>query len=500
MHLKKIFIFILLLTSLHSAEAYQLAGITDISVNSPRTGGFSILLEKHLSNVLDSTEAFELVNSGILRRELTKYGCVDEKCVLRFARKAGISMIVRGDFDDKGDSIVLKLSSFGVDVPYQGRLIYQYRVEIPMSGPSSTRKFSYICEEHSGRFVSELMKKFKQPLFIKAVKSGDTEATQFRLDTDKKISGEYRVYRFNKSPVKSQLRIYSGIADAKITNSLLDSGEFKPEEGDFVFHIYKSKSDFLDEYYHGRKKEIVFTQPSVADSLYKVLFTVPASVTMPIASPLMGYYRNSDWEGLTLWAINAVPWITIEYYGLLNDPDDLRSGNRNISKDDKTINRFAWYMFFTGGMSLFVDAFSHRYLRDASDYKGTQPLMGNSMSAAYLSLVSGGGGHFYRGYRGWGYFYFHLNNILLYLTIREFSPPERYESGSYNREGINKKMAYSLAGIFSVVKIVEMVHAVMLRDSIRNGEVIDELYSYEPFTLIDYNDGIKYGLRCVYRF
>ena len=223
---------------------------------------------------------------------------------------------------------------------------------------------------------------------------------------------------------------------------------------------------------------------------------------MPLAAPILGYYQNSDWSGLMFWAINATPYLYLEYKGFYETPDDLKTRNRDITSDEIARNRFAYYMFFTGGLSLFVDAFSHQYLKDASNYSGMQPLMGNSFSAAYLALVSGGGGHFYRGDRLWGYFYFHLNNILLYLTIREFSPAEKYDSatGTYNKGSVDKDRGYLYAGIFGVAKIVEIIHAVLTKDRISNGTVIEEEYVFTPRVFLYDDRSLGYGVQWSLRF
>jgi hypothetical protein len=127
--------------------------------------------------------------------------------------------------------------------------------------------------------------------------------------------------------------------------------------------------------------------------------------------------------------------------------------------------------------------------------------LGKAFSAVYLSLVSGGGGHFYRGYRLSGYIYFHLNNILLYSVIKEFSPTEKYNaaSGSYKKDDIDRKKAYSYLGIFSLVKAVEITHALLRKDKISNGELLENDFSFEPEVKININDDILIGAKFVCR-
>jgi hypothetical protein len=141
-------------------------------------------------------------------------------------------------------------------------------------------------------------------------------------------------------------------------------------------------------------------------------------------------------------------------------------------------------------------------LKDASNYLGVQPLMGNSLTAGFLALVGGGGGHFYRGERFWGYVYFHLNNLLLYFMILELTPVEKVDpsTGNYIRQNFNYTNGYILIGVYSAVKIVEVIHAVLTKDKIRNGSVIEEGFRFEPVLALDKDFGMIIGLQYVYRF
>jgi len=107
-------------------------------------------IERNESYVNDAdviTGIFDIVNPDLMNSELQKHGCIEEKCILRFAVEANIGVVIIGEFDDRGDDLVLRLSSYGTDVPYNGKLIYRYTVKIPMYNDFTSKEYNYICEE-----------------------------------------------------------------------------------------------------------------------------------------------------------------------------------------------------------------------------------------------------------------------------------------------------------------------------------------------------------------
>jgi hypothetical protein len=159
-------------------------------------------------------------------------------------------------------------------------------------------------------------------------------------------------------------------------------------------------------------------------------------------------------------------------------------------------------MLLAGGMPLFVDAFSHHYLEAATQYGELRPIMGSSATAAYLSLVSNGGGHFYRGHRLWGYLYFHAGNLLLYYTVRNFTPPEKYNpsTGSYETGRVRRRQGHAAIGALAALKLAEITHVLLSKDRIGAGTVVEERFSLEPDVFIDHEGGAALGIRCAYRF
>lgn len=488
-------IYCLLLFFALSSDVFArpLIGIAGIDINSPRGLNVSIMIEQDIQNLATLAGSFDILNYSLLKEQLQKFSCTDESCLASFAGRAKISILIRGDIDDRGDFIILKLKAFGYAPPYNGMEIHSYSARIRMRGGYTQNEFGFISEEHATRFIAGLYKKFLWQEKISKDQSG------YFIPTVKNISGKMDLYREENG--EQPLKRYSKAGTVTVENNRITGSDFKLIGSEFAYISFSDKSDFLEDYFYGRKREVVFKKSGLEDTLLSVLFTVPASISMPLSAPWLGYYANSDWAGLALWGINATPYIYLEARGLLNNPDELKKSKKDISRSCKTDYYFGLYMAFSGGTALFVDAFANRYLSDASEYSSPQPLMGNSLTAGYLSLVSGGGGHFYRGNRFWGYLYFHANNILLYCTIREFSSGEKYNqlTGRYEKESINRKRAYLYAGSYALLKAVEITHAVLSRDRIMNGDVSENTdFSVEPVAYIGTDSelilGMKFGV------
>ncbi len=140
-----------------------------------------------------------------------------------------------------------------------------------------------------------------------------------------------------------------------------------------------------------------------------------------------------------------------------------------------------------------IDAFAHNSLFLASGFQGIQPYVGHNQSAVYLSLISGGGGFFYKGRRLEGYSYFHLNNILLYMTIKEFTSAK----GASKSE--HKKKAYAYLGGFGLLKAIEITHVLLIKENIRNGTLLEETGGFEP-VVYSFKSGPNFGGQYVYKF
>jgi hypothetical protein len=487
--------FILLSLPLYAAK--PIAAVVGVKAGSPRLLSVSTLLEGQLINIINSAGVFTILNPELLKNQLTRYDCLDEECVLAFARSAKINLIIRADIEDKGNSIIYNIFAQGIDAPYYGRILYKYRAEIPLAGLSvSTIEYNYISEEHASYFVSGLLKNFKAQLFVRIIKNT-------LIESEEDINGAFDIYRYNNNySDRDNVIAFDKIGKVEVVNKEVKAvypEKILLKDNDFIFLTFSHKAEFIKKLYYGRKREIVFTEKPLTDTAILFFSTLPVSALMPLIAPL-GHYKNGDFAGLSLWAINSLPYLYIEYKGLTNRPDSYKDNRHDISRQNAADYRFGLYMLLCGGMPLVIDAFSNNMLYLASGYQGKQPYIGNTISAVYLSMISGGGGMFYKGYRLEGYLYFHLHNILLYMAIKEFSPDKTYDrnTNSYIKKSRNKKTAYTYLGALGVLKMIEFTHVILIKDNIRNGTVLEESYGFEPAVYRDafgLNFGAQYTVR-----
>lgn len=490
--MKKSFILTaLLIITWSNLQAKPVAGVTSISWNTSRAMTLATITEKHTLTILKEKAEFDTIDPGIINRELAKFSCFDERCIIPFARNAKINLIINGNIQDRDTYLHLTLKAYAVNALQNGTLIQSYSVKIPMDAPAGTREFSLICEEHAAEFISGILASFIQDIPIK--QSGES----YIADTDIKVNGNYTLYRKDSTGKPAET--------GKVTlkeNRITENSTGKPAADSFIILSYKDKSAGLKNYYKKRKREIVFNKTQIKDTLYVALLTPFASASMPLASPFLGYYMNNDWTGLGLWMVNAAPYLYMEARGLYNSPSRLKDNKEDISKDDRAMYYFGWYMAAAGGLPLFIDSYANSYLYKASYYSQDTRLLGSNITAVYLSIVSNGGGMFYKGRRGWGYFYFHLNNILLYTALREFSRPEKYnrETDTYVKKKADTGTAKKLCGVLAVSKLIETVHTLITTEDLNNGIVTEEFILPEPFISFDETDSPVYGLTVSCRF
>jgi len=478
-----------------AAAPKPLAGIAILWSNSPRTLVMTGYLEKSLASISESSGVFNPVNPALLREELRKFSCTGDQCLLGFARDAGISVIIKGELDDRNEFVVMRLSGYGTDIPFQGRIIYTYEVRIPMTGKYGTQEYSFITGEHAAIFMSGLFERYQEPVYL----LGEQGRT---LRMDANVSGTYRAYRAAPAGESASLKAITMIGTLRCRSGAIIQSDASIRAGDFILEAFHEEAALIDRAQYENKHGLVFHKTSAADVAAVVLLTGPASAAMPLIAPILGYYWNNDWQGLVLWGFDLAPYLYLEINGLANYFANYYKKKRSIPTDVQAQFYFGLYMLSVGGVSLFVDGFAHASLSRAANYEGIQRYMGNSLTAAYLALVAGGAGHFYRGYRLWGYLYFHVDNLLLYFTLREFCPVKRFSplTRRFSGERINKTRAYSLLSALCAVKIAEIVHAVLLRDNIRNGDVIREGFIAEPLVYAADGRSLSWGVRFSYRF
>lgn len=487
---KKIFLIIAILTLSRLLQASPVAGVSGISANTDRAVTLSQILEQHIIEILKKNN-FSTIDPSVINRELARFNCLEEKCILKFAGNADIDFIIRGTVIDKKKFMLIKLQAFGINIPFNGRIINKYEIKIPLDVPITSREFSLISEEHAARFLAKALSVFVFPVKIRS------DGGNFFLAEDLNINGRFSFYsKDRENSVKE-----TGEADITAGRLSVIRGAIQPGES-FILLPYKNKSKEIDQFYASRKRDIVFKKSSLYDTLFLFAVMPAASASMPFASPFLGYYKNNDWSGLGLWMINAPPYIYMEVQGFLNSPDRLKEKHDNITRDRRAMNSFAWYMLLAGGMPLFIDSYTYDYIHQLSYFTGNNELLGNTATAAMLSATSNGAGLFYRGERFWGYFYFHLNNVLLYMTIREFSVPEYYDqtSGAYKKGHRNMNRGIAYCSLFALSKTVEIIHAITGREDLSSGEEPDEYVIPAPIFTLDEKGKPVFGFNVTLKF
>ncbi|MBN2077401.1 MAG: hypothetical protein JW838_00450 [Spirochaetes bacterium] len=473
-----------------------LAGIAILKSNSPRTLAMTPILGQSLSGIAEGSGVFSAVNPALLREELVKFGCTGENCLLGFAADAGISLLVRADLDDSNDFVIMTLTAYGIGFPYHGRVVYRRTVQIPMSTRYGAPEFTAIIDEHAGFFFAEVLSRWRTPYYF----TGEAEPV---LLSPRRISGDYDLYRPGETPGGVDVREFRKVGTVRLAGGSVVRSSAPVLQGDLILAGYRETARELESMQYGRKREIVLRPVSAAETVYALLLAAPAGAVMPIIAPTAGYYRNRDWAGLGLWALNVAPYLYLEIDGLTTYWADYHKRKRSVPREVRARYHFGLYMLSAGGVSLFADAFAHGMLRDAANYlKARPPLLGNPATAGLLALIGGGAGHFYRGRRAWGYCYYHVDNILLYFTLREFSPGRTFNpiTRSFSTGKINKTRAFSLLSVAGAIRIAEIVHAVLIRDSILNGKIIREGHSIEPILYSTADAMPVFGIHYSYRW
>jgi len=480
--------------------ARPVAAVAGVETKSPRGRSLAEMFAGSLEAALRSSGAFDQIDRELLADQLSRYGCDAEPCQIGFARSAGVSLLVRGKLEERAGGLGFRVEAYGIDAPYFGRMLYRYSVDVPAGTTApGAKELGLICEEHAIRAVAGALSVFRIPVPL----SDDGQGVLAVSGSIRVKAGEYDLFRTGPTaPTGHAVRVDERIGKVRIDlrGSVTGAGSAGPRAGDYVLTGLGDDAARTARLHRARKEEAVFQNPGYSDAIMAALFSVPASASMPLMAPL-GYYRYGDFEGLCLWAANAAPWLYLEASGLLRRPSELRKDRRDVPRETSARYTFALYMLGIGGVPLFVDAFAHRYLHDASLYGGAQPVVGGEPTAVFLSVVSGGGGHFYKGHRYWGYLYFHLNNALVYSVLREYSYSWRYNAGtdSYRKSREDEGRLRLYLGALGAVKVIEVAHVLLIGHSISAGRVTEERFSVAPELLYD-DRGFAPALRISYRF
>ncbi|TFH38265.1 MAG: hypothetical protein E4G96_10725, partial [Chrysiogenales bacterium] len=273
-----------------------LAGIAVLKSDSPRTLALVPMLGQSLSGIVEGSGVFNPVNPALLRDELMKYSCTGESCLLGFARDAGLSLLIRGDFEDSNDYVILTLTAYGIGPPYHGRAVCHRAVRIPMSARYGTPEFAAIIDEHAGLFFAKLLSGWREPVYFTA---------EGGLASQRRIHGTHDLYR--PLPGDGDFRVFNKIGAVRLSANAVVESSVPINPGDFILAGFRETAKQIEVLQYGSKREIVMRPISAADTIYALLLAGPASAVMPLIAPTAGYYHNRDWPGLGLWALNAAP-------------------------------------------------------------------------------------------------------------------------------------------------------------------------------------------------
>ncbi len=444
------------------------------------------LIRGHCVNIATSLGIFDVLNPDNLLKQLQRLPCNEEQCILQFASQADLQIIVMGTVERSVQGYTITINAYGPGMPYYGKQFCSYTTTVAVNIlDKADRESSYIAEEIASHFLARLCEQYKLPLIVK----------HNAVTGDYIINGTYTLYTMQT--VYEDYTVLIPCGTVEVSNNKLVAGV---PDGSVILIDFKKEADNIKNFYYGRKKEIVFKKSQIEESCILMAFTVPASASMPLVVPLFGYYTSEDYKGLLLWAGNVVPYIGLEIWGFINRPAELKKNHNDISRNQMALYYFAWYMLLAGGMPSFVDAFSHQYLQQARYYQGQVPTMGSSTTEMYLALIGAGSGMFYKGYRLWGYVYFHLTNICVYGLLYNYAKPQSRdeENNRYTLGSSHSKAMYAFAGLLSLLKIVEIVHTVNVPYALSVTSDISPVDVSPNFWIYPYEKVI--GISCAMHF
>jgi hypothetical protein len=449
-------IFAVLSSVIVSAPAYAekpVLGIVGMASDSARGSVLLPMIERTLGSTSNTSGIFDLVNTPLLKDQLSRFGCDGERCLSGFAKDAGIAVLVTCSIRDRGDVLIFRFRAYGSDVPYDGKVIAEKTYSLPLRRGASQEEQLYCAEEISIRFFCDLLDVYTNAVICTV---RDTE-----IHASEPLSGRYSIISIQAEA--EGFRSGSAVGEYSFISGTAKTDH--PAAGDLrALVTYKKKQTELQLFLQGRKKEIVFSQPSLSETFSGLILLPVFSATAPVLAPL-GYYSYSDYSGLGLWAVNFAPWAYLQWDGYKKGFPSMKENRSRASADSVARHYFFWYMLCAGNAPLFADAAVTSRLDSASVYKSKEPYLGNTATAVMLSLAGGGGGMFYRGQRAWGYFYYQADNILLYMTLRSmFKSRDRDHSGITSSDVKKGDKAVLYLSAFAAAKTIEILHVMFSDD------------------------------------
>jgi uncharacterized membrane protein len=469
-------LFLFFHTGLISSEKIQILAL-NLTGQTVRAQMMNRLYLQHISTYTSTVKDFELLLDPVLQNQIEIVAASDDEALRDFVRRAEIPILVSGLIEDRGDFVILRIYAMAYDVPHNGQLVANHEVKIPIFDKISARELSFIVEEHTGRFLVQLLENYKRPYEF------SVKGNSYVFDQTIK-TGNYDLYAIENRD--DEIITFSKIQNVRVSKSRIQTSL---QDGDyFITQTYSDESSELSDFIYGRKRETVYATGSVENTTVAVIASPFLSLISPIGTPI-SYYLTSDYAGLGLWTVNNSPYLYIATNGFINSPEKRENDNKNISRYDYSTYYYSYYYFLVSGMALYADAAGQESKKDASNFIPSQQFLGDESIAVYLSIMGNGAGHFYKGYRTWGYFYFHADNLLTLSSLYFLSDSKDYSSSSYQKTEHDKTTGYFLLGAAAAVRVIEIIHSMHLRFNIDNGEDLDHRVEAEPLYREDTEKG-----------
>lgn len=465
-----------------------------VESSSPVNGNLYInMVNTSMDAVLKSSGLFNVVNSAQLQLDLQKYNCISQQCRDSFLKEAGIDLLFTVSVNDEGTTQIINFSANGFSFPYNGVTIYSARKIIDRGKFELTpAELQKVISEYITQMLVETLALYRTPAYI--VKETDILV----ISCDIPVNGKKTVYRKLTAPGDMALYKESGKIEFK-NNQPFNFNKDEILEGDFILIDYIAVKDELLKKLYLNKKHDVFTEPTVSDAFATLALASFGSSIMPLLS--MGdYYKAADFTGFAFWTLGALPFVGLELAGYIDNPNSYHKQQLEVPHRVRTNYAFAFYYMFSGGAGIFIDARVTPMYEKARSYKDKSYLLGNNLAAGLLSATTAGGGHFYRGWRGWGMTYYLADNLLMYGFLNSMLPVERIDnSGKYiNNEIEFKEWAPWCIALF-LVKSIEITHVMLIQDNVMSDTSSDsEKKIFINPVVSNSENKMSYGLEIVY--
>ncbi|MBN1498608.1 MAG: hypothetical protein JW982_00500 [Spirochaetes bacterium] len=434
--------------------------VAGFEYDSPRTSVIAAQMEIHFNSVMDNFTTLNYVNPADFRNFAVKKNISLKKDIIALADSLDITSVIFVRLKDRITEIEFIIEAYGTDIPYNNSRICILDKTIDTSRPFPDDRYNLMSEDITIQFLIRFLDNYTFPDF-----SGN--------------SGSNPIY---------EMKEIDGF------KTYAPAGGFEKGKT-FHFSDLKKESVSLENYFYSKKQEITVQPAELETTLFLFTLTPVFSAVSLFATPV-NYYKNGKYSETGLWALSVAPYYYLMAQGFLNNPVQIKKDKSepSVSRYGNANYIFAWYQLLGGGTAFFIDSVASEMLYDSSNYYNRVSYIDNSEYAIFLSLICGGAGHFYKGSRKWGYFFYHTDTILLYSTIYFLSSKETF-SPDKNRY-VSEKPDYSTAAVTGTlllaVKTFEIFNLMHTSSDLSLGRESQNLISFQFYP--DYSGGFNLSL------